>query len=83
MEYTYTILAVSCHYFILPKALEDWNKRKQVLLDPQQTTSGLFAMLTDTPLRVCITSVVALLDGEGGMHTPSTLEGACSGLGLG
>lgn len=75
MEYTYRILAVSCHYFILPKALEDWNKRKQVLFDPQQPTSGLFAMLTDTPLRVCITPVVALLDGEGGCtHPPHSRE---------
>lgn len=62
---------------------EGWNMRKQVLLDLKQTTSGLFAMLTDTPSRVCITSVVALLDGEGGMHTPYALEGACSGLGQG
>lgn len=56
-----------------------------MLLDPQQPTSGLFAMLTDTPLRVCITSVVALLDGEGDahtLHTRGSLLGARAGLGL-
>lgn len=65
---------------------EGLNKRKQVLLDLKQTTSGLFAMLTDTPSRVCITSVVALLDGGGGdahtLRTRGSLLGARAGLGL-